>query len=52
MRIVEVYEENGKTLTLREREGHLDLVMGNVPLLTSRALSRNPEKQRQRPRHG
>ncbi len=38
MRIVEVYEENGKTLTLREREGHLDLVMGNVPLLTSRAL--------------
>lgn len=38
MRIVEVYEENGKTLTLRERDGHLDLVMGNVPLLTSRAL--------------
>jgi len=38
VRIVEVYEEDGKTLTLREREGHLDLVMGNVPLLTSRAL--------------
>lgn len=38
LRIVEVYEEAGRTLTLRDRDGHLDLVLGNVPLLTSRAL--------------
>lgn len=38
MRIVQVYEEEGATLTLRERDGDLDLVMGRVPLLTSRAL--------------
>ncbi len=43
VRIVEVYEEAGASLTLCERDGELELVLGNVPLLTSRALETEHE---------
>lgn len=43
VRIVEVYEEAGAHLTLCERDGELELVLGNVPLLTSRALETEHE---------
>lgn len=43
VRVVEVYEEAGASLTLCEREGSLELVLGNVPLLTSRALQTEHE---------